>query len=105
MEATPSSDICVDPDGGIQAVCCDTLTLNANTQLSIPSSSFTVGYTVVHRRVRPLQFEGTVDGYQVNRFETDETPSAGETFTLSDNDLELGPILLLRFLIGMTIII
>ena len=105
VETAPSLDICVDPDGsrGIQEVCCDTLTLNANTQLTIPSSSFTVGYTVVNKNVKPLQFEDTVDEYQVNRFEIDETPSAGETFMLSGANLELGPILLLRFLIGMTI--
>lgn len=78
VTTTPSSAICLDPDGpgGIQAICCDTHTLDPNT-LALPSSIFTVGYMVVHRDVRPLQFTDMVAAYQVDRFQTDLTPSAG----------------------------
>ena len=105
VEASPNSAICVDPDDkDIDRVCCDTLTLDPNIQsLTIPPSSFTIGYTVVDNNVRPLQFVDTITAYQADRFVTGGTPSAGDTFMLESDDREVGPILLLRFLIGICI--
>ncbi len=86
IQTTPQDNICTDPEGRIQQICCDTTPLSG---FQIPSSEYTFGIVITDRNVRPLAFVNSVTEYHVEQFRGslgNNGPSPGNIITLRDRD-------------------
>ena len=104
---TPQEEFCSDPPGpGMDAVCCDTATLD---RFQIPSTSFTFAVMVINNDVRPLAFAESANDFRHNQLQAflgisalspEFTFSLGQSEVVTDESL-----LLLRFLVGKTSVV
>ena len=84
-------------------LCCDTITLSAENQLSISPESYTFGVTMVNTTVyvRPYAFKDTE--FMLEQFQVSlDTLLVGSSYNLTTStSMVTGGLLLMRFLIGI----
>ena len=103
IRTSPREDICsvlVEDGDNSQHICCDTYSLPAGEQFQIPSSNYTFGVVVRanNRRLPLTQFR--FPHFKARPIDDDNGP--GDSFTLTEDDLQdEGSLLLLRLILGM----
>ncbi len=84
-------------------ICCDT-TYTPLSGFQIPASEYTFGIVITNINVRSLAFDNTVMEYRFDQFRTgdfgNDGTEIGTTVTFTEGDL-----LLIRFIIGMLLLL
>ena len=105
-QVTPEEGMCANPPGGVQRVCCTTVSL-ASGRFQVPASAFTFGVVITNSNVRPLTFVDGVTEYDVESFierpAGNPGPMPGDMFVGSSRT-DHSLLLLRYFLLGKLII-
>ena len=108
IQSTPWSNICSNPPGTIEQICCDSTPLSCSEQFQITSSSFAYGVVTGNKNVQPLAFAISATKYRVEQFQVslgDSVQTPGTIFTLSGSSLVNDhSLLLLRFNTGTVLL-
>ncbi len=101
IQTKPRNNICTNPGGSIEQICCDTTPLSG---FQIPPSEYTFGIVITNASVRLLAFAHSVMEYHVEQFRASlgsAGPSPGSTVTLTTGDLLTDrSLLLIRLFVG-----
>ena len=99
VEATLQEEMCADPPGSVERVCCT----NGSLQFRLPASSFVFGVVITDNNIRLLTFTSAVTEYDVERWVRQPSgnygPMPGDTFSAGDSQTDRS-LLLLRFFLG-----
>ena len=99
IQTTPLDNICTDPPGSIQQICCDSTSLS--DQFQVPSSSFAFGVEITNGNVRPLAFKNSISEYRIEQYRVWQLrTNPGSKFTFLSSEQVNGGSLLFRFFIG-----
>ena len=99
IQTTPLDNICTDPPGSIQRICCDNT--SPSDQFQLPSSSFAFGVEIINGNVRPLAFTNSTSEYRIEQYrEEGLRTNPGSKFTFLSSEQVNGGSLLFRFFIG-----